>query len=137
MLAHGDKRMLYRIRPPSCPQQWASHKHQAACRAMGPLLSSQFHLTYLNNNLHINSTQNVELRLKEDRNFYTFLYDSLLIRDVIFFLFPLIVNLNIWIRKLTFLIHPKWLNDEKSLAWTQLRPTYVHRCRICTGSWPW
>lgn len=74
-LAQGDRRRFYRIQSPSCLQQWASHTHQAACRATGPHLSSQSHLTYLYNNHHINSTQNVEVSLKRNRNFCTFLCD--------------------------------------------------------------
>lgn len=56
VLEHGDKSMLYRIWPPSCPQQWASHTDQAASGATGPLLSSQFHLTYSYKKCYFNFT---------------------------------------------------------------------------------
>lgn len=138
VLAQDEKRMLYRIWPPSRPQQWASHTHLVAWRATEPLLSSRFHLKYIYiyNNYHINSP-NGELKLKGDRSFCTFLCNSLLIWNVNFFPFNNKCKHLDAKADLSDTSEVHILSDEKSLAWTQLRPTYGHRCRICTGSWPW
>lgn len=77
MMAHGSKGTLYRIWPPSCPRQWANRTHQAAWRAEGPLLSSQFHLTHLYNNHYVNYTQKLELKLKGDKKKQTSAHSSL------------------------------------------------------------